>query len=104
MLRSERVRFRPNKEMIASLRRIEFANITYKYSSLEVPTEKEIDEAIKVLLSKKPFITVADFRHHLNLSSTYAYRVTRQLAEAGKLRNVGTGRTKIYVRGEAMEE
>ncbi|WP_308339397.1 hypothetical protein [Prevotella nigrescens] len=90
--------------MIASLRRTEFANITYKYSSLEVPTEKEIDEAIKVLLSKKPFITVADFRHHLNLSSTYAYRVTRQLAEAGKLRNVDTGRTKIYVRGEAMEE
>lgn len=30
------VRFRPNKEMIASLRRTEFANITYKYSSLEV--------------------------------------------------------------------
>ena len=57
-----------------------------------------------MLLSRKPFITVADFRNHLNLSSTYAYRVTRQLAEAGKFRNVGTGRTKIYVRGEAMEE
>ena len=28
----------------------------------------------------------------------------RQLAETGKLRNVGTGRTKIYVRGEATEE
>ena len=84
------MRFRPNKEMIASLRRTDFANITYNTA--------------KVLLSKKPFITVADFRHHLNLFSTYAYRVTRQLAETGKLRNVGTGCTKKYVRGEAMEE
>jgi len=98
------VKFRPDKEMIDSLRKTEFVNVTYKHGSSDVPTEKEIDEAIEALLSKKPFITVADFRSHLNLSSTYAYRITAQLAKAGKLCDIGSGRSKIYVRGEAREE
>ena len=32
------------------------------------------------------------------------YRVTAQLAKAGKLRNIGTGRTKLYARGEKRGE
>ena len=47
---------------------------------------------------------LSDFRSHLNLSSTYAYRITAQLAKAGKLCDIGSGRSKIYVRGEAREE
>jgi len=56
------------------------------------------------LLDEKPFFTVEDLRHQLNLSHTYAYRVTAQLAKAGKLRNIGTGRTKLYARGEKRGE
>ena len=94
------VKFRPDKEMMEALRYIEFVNTTYKHGTSEVPTKEEIDEAVETLLAEKPFFTVEDLRHQLNLSHTYAYRVTAQLAKAGKLRNIGTGRTKLYVRCE----
>ena len=98
------VKFRPDKEMMEALRYIEFVNTTYKHGTSEVPTKEEIDEAVETLLAEKPFFTVEDLRHQLNLSHTYAYRVTAQLAKAGKLRNIGTGRTKLYARGEKRGE
>lgn len=98
------VKFRPDKEMMEALRYIEFVNTTYKHGTSEVPTKEEIDEAVETLLAEKPFFTVEDLRHQLNLSHTYAYRVTAQLAKTGKLRNIGTGRTKLYARGEKRGE
>lgn len=95
------VKFRPDKEMMGALEYTEFVNTTYKHGTSEVPTEAEIDEAIDMLLAKKPFFTVEDFRYQLNLSRTYAYRVTAKLAKAGKIHDVGTGRAKAYMRGEA---
>ena len=95
------MKFRPDKEMMGALEYTEFVNATYKHGTSEVPTEAEIDEAIDMLLAKRPFFTVEDLRHQLNLSHTYAYRVTAKLAKAGKIRDVGTGRAKAYMRGEA---
>ena len=64
------VKFRPDKEMMEALRYIEFVNTTYKHGTSEVPTKEEIDEAVETLLAEKPFFTVEDLRHQLNLSHT----------------------------------
>ena len=94
------VKFRPDKEMMEALRNTEFVNTTYKYNKTKVPTEAEINEAIDALLAENTFFTVEEFRFQLNLSSSYAYRITAKLESKGKIRNIGRGRTKLFARVE----
>lgn len=94
------VKFQPDKEFLEALRDVRFENMTYRMGSSETPTAKEVDEAIKALFVEKPIITVRDLRYELGVSKTYAYGLVAKLEEEGKLRNVGTYRQKLFVKGE----
>ena len=67
-----------------------------------MPTAELTNKALDDLFSAKPFITVADLRDYLNLSSANAYRIAARLEQEGKLRDVGARYRKAYVRGESQ--
>ncbi len=64
------------------------------------PTDKEIDAALDQLFASSSFIVVADLPSALHICRSVAYRIARRLEAEGKLRNVGSPRRKIFVRGE----
>ena len=96
------VKFRPDIEMLDTLQHTKFENVTYRHGTSSVPTAELIDKALDDLFSAKPFITVADLRDYLNLSSANAYRIAARLEAEGKLRDVGSRYRKTYVRGESQ--
>ncbi|MFC2457558.1 MAG: DNA-binding domain-containing protein [Prevotella intermedia] len=96
------VKFRPDIEMLDTLQHTKFENVTYRHGTSSVPTAELTDKALDDLFSAKPFITVADLRDYLNLSSANAYRIAARLEAEGKLRDVGSRYRKAYVRGESQ--
>lgn len=96
------VKFRPDIEMLDTLQHTKFENVTYRHGISSVPTAELTDKALDDLFSAKPFITVADLRDYLNLSSANAYRIAARLEAEGKLRDVGSRYRKAYVRGESQ--
>ncbi len=94
------VKFRPDTEMMEALLHTEFENVTYRQGVSSIPTSKEIDEAIERLGTDRPFFSVDDLRLSLNLSQANAYRIAARLVEEGKIKNIGKGRSKLYVLGE----
>ena len=97
------VKFRPDIEMLDTLQHTKFENVTYRHGTSSVPTAELTDKALDDLFSAKPFITVADLRDYLNLSSANAYRIAARLEAKGKLRDVGSRYRKAYVRGDVQE-
>ena len=93
------VKFRPDTEMMEALLHTEFENVTYRQDVSSIPTYKEIDEAIERLGTDRPFFSVDDLRLSLNLSQANAYRIAARLVEEGKIKNIGKGRSKLYVLG-----
>mgnify|MGYP001675839758 CR=1 FL=1 len=96
------VKFRPDIEMLNTLQHTKFENVTYRHGTSSVPTAELTDKALDDLFSAKPFITVADLRDYLNLSSANAYRIAARLEAEGKLRDVGSRYRKAYVRGKSQ--
>lgn len=94
------VKFRPDTEMMESLLHTEFENVTYRQGVSSIPTYKEIDEAIAMLGTDRPFFSVDDLRLSLNLSQANAYHIAARLEEEGKIKDIGKGRNKLYVLGE----
>ena len=92
------VRFRPDAEMMWTLRNTHFENMTYRFGRTSVPTAAAIDAAVdKLTADRRPF-TVEDLRRQLGLSRTNAYRIATRLETEGKIHNVGTPRRKLYER------
>lgn len=94
-----RVKFRPDMEFLEALRDIEFENITYTHGTPTVPADEAIGEAIRELSARLTVFTVADLRHRLHLSQSYAYRLVARLEQEGHIRNVSTSRMKLYTKG-----
>lgn len=94
-----RVKFRPDTEFLEALRDIEFENITYTHGTSSVPTTDDIDRAVEELSASHTVFTVADLRHRLHLSQSYAYRLVARLEQEGRIRNVSTSRMKLYTKG-----
>ena len=94
------VRFQPDREMMHRLGDTRFENITYRHSAAPVPSEQEIDAALDELFAEKSVITANDFRRHLWIAHTTAYRILNRLEAEGRLRDVSTLRSKLYMRGE----
>ena len=95
-----KVKFRPDTEFLEALRGIEFENATYTHGTPTVPTDEALDAALNHLFTTLPVITVADLRHHLNLSRSHAYRLVARLEAEGKIYNISTRRRKLYAKGK----
>jgi predicted histone-like DNA-binding protein len=95
-----RVKFRPDMEFLEALRDIEFENITYTHGTSSVPTTDDIDRAVEELSASHTVFTVADLRHRLHLSQSYAYRLVARLEQEGKLCNIGTRSRKLYAKSK----
>ena len=94
------VRFRPEKQLLTQLSDTQFENRTNLCEPHTTPTDKEIDAALDQLFASSSFIVVDDLPSALHICRSVAYRIARRLEAEGKLRNVGSPRRKIFVRGE----
>lgn len=94
------VKFRPDTEMKERLRPTVFKNATYTRGTSSVPEPEEVDKALRELFAEKPFVTVADLRRHLNLSPANSYRIAERLEKEGRIRNGGSWRNKVYIKGD----
>lgn len=94
------VKFRPEKDLLKALRGIDFENTTYRRTPYAAPQPAEVAAALDQLFAASAFILVRDLRAALHLSRPVAYRLVQALEAAGKVRNVGTSRQKILVKGE----
>lgn len=93
------VRFRPEKELLNGLSTAHFENATYRSAPHAKPTPAEVDAALLQLFAASPALTVSQLREHLHLSSYAAYRLAATLEKTGKVRNVGSPRHKVFVKG-----
>ena len=94
------VKFRPEKDLLKALHGIDFENTTYRRTPYAAPQPAEVAAALDRLFAASAFILVRDLRAALHLSRPVAYRLVQALEAAGKVRNVGTSRQKILVKGE----
>lgn len=94
------VNFRPEKGLMRTLRETSFENVTYRTKPHALPTEAEVETALKRLFAESVCIFVGDLRAELHLSSTVAYRLARRLEAEGRLRNVGSPYRKVFVDGK----
>ena len=94
------VKFRPEKDLLKALHGIDFENATYRRTPYAAPQPAEVAAALDQLFAASAFILVRDLRAALHLSRPVAYRLVQALEAAGKVRNVGTSRQKILVKGE----
>lgn len=95
------VNFRPEKGLMRTLRETSFENVTYRTKPHALPTEAEVETALKRLFAESVCIFVGDLRAELHLSSTVAYRLARRLEAEGRLRNIGSPYRKVFVDGKA---
>ena len=82
------VKFRPDMKMINTLSDTKF----------------DIDNAIVTLLSNQPFFSIRELRQYLNLSQVNAYRIAKKLEKEGKIRNIGKGRSKLFILNDSSSE
>ena len=94
------IKFRPEKDLLKALHGIDFENATYRRTPYAAPQPAEVAAALDRLFAASAFILVRDLRAALHLSRPVAYRLVQALEAAGKVRNVGTSRQKILVKGE----
>ena len=95
------VNFRPEKGLMRTLRETSFENVTYRTKPHALPTEAEVEAALKRLFAESVCIFVSDIRSALYLSQPVAYRLVQKLESEGRLRNVGSPHHKVFVDGKA---
>lgn len=98
------VKFRPDMKMINTLSDTKFENATYQESISSIPKREDIDNAIVTLLSNQPFFSIRELRQYLNLSQVNAYRIAKKLEKEGKIRNIGKGRSKLFILNDSSSE
>lgn len=97
------VKFRPEKELMQAFSDTTFENVTYRDGDYDRLTGREVDERLLRLFEEKEVVLATHLRQALAVSRSVLYRLVQQLEAEGKIRNVGTPRRKIFVKGEALK-
>lgn len=104
-LRSPRIRkikFLPERTLMKRLADTHFANVGSTSSTSKPLSEREIDNALRLLFAQQQVLTVGQLQDYLHLRHTFAYRLVKNLEMKGKIRNIGSAHRKVFVPGEVL--